>query len=231
MDTLVSYRLDQSIATITLDDGKVNALSPAMQSQINAALDQAVADRATVVLTGRAGVWTAGFDLGVLRAGGPAALGMVRSGFALSERLLTFPHPVVVACSGHAVAMGVFLLLSADYRIGAAGPFRITANEVAIGLTMPRAAIAICRQRLAPAHLHRAITLAEVYAPDDAVAAGFLDRVVPAGELAEAARQAATRFAGLDRNAHAGSKLRVQEPTLRALHEALDADDLELRPR
>ena len=114
MDALVSYRLDQSIATITLDDGKVNALSPAMQSQINGALDQAVADRATVVLTGRPGVWTAGFDLGVLRAGGPAALGMVRSGFALAERLLTFPHPVVVACSGHAVSMGVFLLLSAD---------------------------------------------------------------------------------------------------------------------
>ena len=106
MEALVSYRLDQSIATITLDDGKVNALSPAMQSEINAALDQAVADRATVVLTGRAGVWTAGFDLGVLRAGGPAALGMVRSGFALAERLLTFPHPVVVACGGHAVAMG-----------------------------------------------------------------------------------------------------------------------------
>jgi enoyl-CoA hydratase len=231
METLVSYRLDQSIATIALDDGKVNALSPAMQSQINGALDQAVADHATVVLTGRAGVWTAGFDLGVLRAGGPAALGMVRSGFALAERLLTFPHPVVVACSGHAVAMGVFLLLSADYRIGAAGPFRITANEVAIGLTMPRAAIAICRQRLAPAHLHRAITLAEVYAPDDAVAAGFLDRVVPAGELAEAARQAAARFTALDRNAHAGSKLRVQEATLQALREALDADDLDLRPR
>src|ERR1041385_3454642 len=179
MEPLVSYRLEQSIATITLDDGKVNALSPAMQSQINGALDQAVADRATVVLTGRPGGWTAGF--------------------ALAERLLTFPHPVVVACGGHAVAMGVFLLLSADYRIGAAGPFRITSNEVAIGLTMPRAAIAICRQRLAPAHLHRAVTLAEVYSPDDAVAAGFLDRVVPAGELADAARQTAVRLAALDR--------------------------------
>src|SRR5262245_27071908 len=118
MDPLVSYRLEQSIATITLDDGKVNALSPAMQSQINRALDQAVGDRATVVLTGRPGVWSAGFDLGVLRSGGPAALDMVRSGFALAERLLAFPQPVVIACSGHAVAMGLFLLLSGDYRIG-----------------------------------------------------------------------------------------------------------------
>lgn len=227
----VTYRLDQSIATITLDDGKVNALSPAMQSQINRALDQAVADRAVVVVTGRPGVWTAGFDLAVLRAGGPASLGMVRSGFALAERLLTLPQPVVIACSGHAVAMGVFLLLSADYRIGAAGPYRITANEVAIGLAMPAAAIAICRQRLAPAHLHRALTLADVYSPDEAVAGGFLDRVVPVNELADAARQVATRLATLDRAAHAATKLRVQQPTLQALRAALDADDLELRPR
>jgi enoyl-CoA hydratase len=231
MDPLVSYRLDQSIATITLDDGKVNALSPAMQSQINGALDQAIADRAVVVLTGRPGVWSAGFDLAVLRSGGPAALGMVRSGFALAERLLAFPQPVVIACSGHAVAMGLFLLLSGDYRIGTAGPFRITANEVAIGMTMPRAAIEICRQRLAPAHLHRALVLADVYSPDDAVAGGFLDRVVPAGELADAARQTATRLATLDRAAHAATKLRVQDATLQALRAALDADDLDLRPR
>jgi enoyl-CoA hydratase len=228
---LVSYRLDQSIATITLDDGKVNALSPAMQSQINAALDKAAADGAAVVLTGRPGVWSAGFDLSVLRAGGPDALAMVRGGFVLAERLLAFPRPVVIACSGHAVAMGLFLLLSADYRIAASGPFKITANEVSIGMTMPRAAIALCRQRLTPAHLHRALTLSEVYAPEDAVAGGFVDRVVPAGELAEAARQAAVRFSALDRHAHAATKLRVQEPTLEAMRAALGADDLELRPR
>lgn len=228
---LVSYRLDQSIATITLDDGKVNALSPAMQSQIHGALDRAAADRAVVVLTGRAGVWTAGFDLSVLRAGGPDALAMVRGGFVLAERLLTFPQPTIIACTGHAIAMGVFLLLSADYRIAASGPFKITTNEVAIGMTLPHVAIALCRQRLAPAHLHRALTLAEVYTPDDAVAGGFVDRVVPPGELADAARQAAARFAALDRTAHAATKLRVQEPTLAAMRAALVDDDLVLRPR
>jgi len=232
MDSFVSYQLDQSIATITLDDGKVNALSPTLQSQIGGALDQAEADRAgAVVLTGRAGVWSAGFDLRVLRAGGPAALGMVRGGFALAERLLAYPRPVVVACSGHAVAMGLFLVLSADYRIGVAGPYRLTANEVAIGMTMPRAAIEITRQRLPPAHVHRALVLAEVYAPDDAVAAGMLDRVVPAADLADAARAAAARLAQLDAGAHAATKLRTREATLQALRAALDADDLELRPR
>jgi enoyl-CoA hydratase len=225
--SLVSYRLDQSIATITLDDGKANALSPAMQAQIHGALDQAAADRAVVVLTGRTGMWSGGFDLGVLRGGGEAALGMVRGGFVLAERLLAFPRPVIVACSGHAVAMAAFLLLSADYRIGAAGPYKITANEVAIGLAMPRAAIEICRQRLAPAHLHRALVLAEVYAPDDAaIAAGWLDRTVAPAELADAARAAAARLAQLDAAAHTATKLRVQDATLRALRGALDGDDL-----
>jgi enoyl-CoA hydratase len=232
MEPLVSYRLDQAIATITLDDGKVNALSPTMQAQIAGALDQAEADRAgAVVLAGRAGVWSAGFDLAVLRGGGPAALGMVRGGFVLAERLLAFPRPVVVACTGHAIAMGLFLVLSADYRIGAAGAFRLTANEVAIGMTMPRAAIEITRQRLPPAHVHRALVLAEIYTPDDAVAAGILDRVVPAGELADAARSAAARLAQLDAGAHAATKLRVRDATLQALRAALDGDDLELRPR
>jgi enoyl-CoA hydratase len=229
--SLVSYRLDQSIATITVDDGKVNALSPAMQAQIHGALDRATADRAVVVLTGRTGVWSGGFDLAVLRSGGEAALGMVRGGFALAERLLAFPRPVVVACTGHAVAMGAFLLLSADYRIGATGPYKITANEVAIGLAMPQAAIEICRQRLSPAHLHRALVLAEVYAPDDAVAGGWLDRTVPPAELADAARAAAARFAQLDTAALTATKLRVKDGTLRALRASLDGDDLLLTPR
>jgi len=218
----VSYRLDQSIATITLDDGKVNALSPGMLSEINRALDQAEADRAIVVLTGRQGVWSAGFDLALLRTGGDDADGMVRAGFDLTERLLAFPRPVVIACTGHAIAMGVFLLLSGDYRIAAAGPYKIVANEVSIGFVIPHAAIEICRHRLAPAHFHRAVALAEVFAPDDAVIAGFLDRVVPASELGEAARAAATRFASLNMAAHAATKLRAREPALRALRAAIE---------
>jgi len=152
---LLSYELNDSIATITLDDGRVNVLSPRMLSDINGALDRAEADDAIVVLAGRPGVFSAGFDLKILRAGGDEALAMLRAGFELAARVLSFPKPVVVACSGHAIAMGVFLLLSGDYRVGAAGPYKITANEVAIGLTMPRTAVEICRQRLALAHFNQ----------------------------------------------------------------------------
>jgi enoyl-CoA hydratase len=209
MGTGIGYALADGVATITMDDGKVNALSPRMLGELNAALDQAQADEAAVVLTGRGGVFSAGFDLGVLRAGGPAAAGMVRSGFLLAARLLDFPAPVLAVCSGHAIAMGVFLLLAADYRIAVAGPFRITANEVAIGVTMPQAAIELCRARLTPAAFWRAVTLAEVYSPEDAVAAGFLDRVVDGNDLGSSVTAATGWFSRLDRGAHVATKLRA----------------------
>jgi enoyl-CoA hydratase len=226
MGTLVTYRLDHSVATITMDDGKVNVLSPAMLEELGSALDRAVADRVVVVLTGREGIFSAGFDLATLRAGGSEAVAMLRAGFELAQRLLSFPTPVVIACPGHAIAMAVFLLLSGDYRIGASGPYRITANEVALGMTMPRSAIEICRQRLAPAHFNRAVVLAEVYAPDDAVGAGFLDRVVPAAELHDAARSTAVELAKLDMDAHAATKLRARDHALQAMREAMEADQL-----
>ena len=179
MESLIGYQLADSVATVTMDDGKVNVLSSRMIYEVSQAFDRALHDAAAVVvLAGRPGVFSAGFDLPVLRAGGPAATSMLRAGFDLAERVLSYPRPVVIACTGHAIAMGAFLLLSGDYRVGAAGPYKITANEVAIGITMPRAAVEICRQRLTPAHFSRATILAELYQPDSAIEAGFLDRAV-----------------------------------------------------
>ena len=224
MGELVSYELNEGTAMIAMDDGKVNALSIEMLASLNAALDQATSDGAVVVLTGRAGIFSAGFDLRVLRGGGPDVPLLLEQGFLLALRLLEHPAPVVVACSGHAVAMGSFLLLSGDYRIGVDGPYRLVANEVAIGLTMPWAAIEICRQRLAPAHFNRAVILAEVYAPADAVAAGFLDRVVDEPELIQTATSVAGDLSALDRSAHAATKAHTREFTLGAIRKGLEID-------
>jgi enoyl-CoA hydratase len=229
MPTPVIYELEHGVATITMDDGKVNVMSLEMLAEINGALDRALADRAIVVLTGREGVFSAGFDLPVLGAGGPEALAMVRGGFELAERVLSFPLPVVMASTGHAVAMGVFLLLSGDYRIGTRGAFRLTANEVAIGLTMPHAAVEVLRQRLTPAAFNRAVTLAEPFSTDNAVEAGFLDRVVDESELRDAARTTALELCKLDLDAHAASKLRGRAGTLAALRAAIDTDDAGFR--
>jgi enoyl-CoA hydratase len=224
MSPLVSYDQDGPVATLTLDDGKVNVLSPAMQAAIHAGLDRAEAAGAVVVLAGRDGIFSAGFDLGILNAGGEPAAGMLLGGFELATRLLAFPTPVVVACTGHAVAMGVFLLLSGDYRVGAAGPYVLRANEVAIGLTLPRAASEILRQRLTPAAFVRAATLAEPFAPDAALAAGFLDRVEDPGDVLFAAQDAAAALAALDLAAHAATKRQVREPVLAAVRAGIERD-------
>jgi enoyl-CoA hydratase len=224
MPELVSYRLEDQIAWITMDDGKANVLSPEMQRQIGAALDRAESDGAVVVLRGRPGIFSGGFDLNVLRGGGADALDMLRGGFRMSIRLLSFPRPVVIVCTGHAIAMGVFTVLSGDYRIGTAGPFRIVANEVAIGMTMPYAAIEVLKQRLTRSAFQRALILAEVFSPESAVPAGFLDAVVSADELESAAREKATALAALDRNAHAESKLRARQEVLDAIRAGIDRD-------
>lgn len=224
MGSLVRYDFDGSVARITMDDGKVNALSQEMLAELNDALSKAEASAAIVALAGRAGVFSAGFDLKVLRAGGPSARTMLKAGFELSERILSFPMPVVIACTGHAIAMGVFLVLSGDYRIGVAGPYKITANEVAIGLTLPRAAVEICRQRLTPAHFNRATVLAEVFPPAGAVEAGFLDRVAEASEFDQELATVLAGLAQLDMAAHAATKLRVRKQALEAIHEAIELE-------
>jgi enoyl-CoA hydratase len=230
MDARVRYECTDQVATLTMDDGKVNALSPGMLGELRAALDRAEADAAAVVLTGRPGLFSAGFDLRVLGAGGTGAADMLRAGFELSHRMLSYPYPLVIACSGHAIAMGAFLTLSGDHRIGLAdGDFHVRANEVAIGLVMPRTAIEICRQRLTPAAFERAVLLAESFPHDAAVSAGFLDQLAPAADLQKVARSVAVAARALDMRAHAATKRRCRAATLDALWAAIELDDAEVR--
>jgi enoyl-CoA hydratase len=229
MNERVTYSADGSVATITMDDGKANALSPAMLAELADAFDRAEKESLAVVLTGRPGAFSAGFDLNVLRAGGPEALDMMITGFRLSARMLSFPRPFVIAATGHAIAMGVFLCLSADYRVGSDGTFKVGANEVAIGLTMPRFGVEICRQRLSPAYFSRAVTGAELFTPAEAVTAGFLDHVTDAEQAGAIARAEAERRASLPAEAYAATKLRMRASALEAINAAIDADEKEFQ--
>ncbi len=223
--TPVTYELDDDIATIALDDGKVNAFSIETLRALHGALDAAEQDGAVTILRGRPGYLSAGFDLNVFGEGvAERVLEMLTLGATLAERLLSFPAPIVLACSGHAIAAGSFLALSSDARIGADGPFRIGLNEVAIGLTVPWFAIELARHRLSPAHFDAAVTSARMYGPQEAVTAGFLDRVVPAEQLHEAALETARTLSQLDMRAHAASKLRARADALRRLHSAIETE-------
>jgi enoyl-CoA hydratase len=216
--TLAGYQLADGIATITMDDGKVNALSAAMLGEVSAHFDQAERDEAVVILTGRDSTLSAGFDLRTEPEGWPA---MLVAGARLAERMLSFPRPVVVACNGNAIAMGGFLLLSADYRVGAGGDFRIGLNEVAIGLTLPWFAIAIAKHRLTRPYYDRCAVTGVTFSPDEALDAGFLDQLVEPGELPASARAVATRLAGINMTAHLATKLRVRDQALAGIRDGI----------
>lgn len=215
MTDLVHYSFADGVAVIQLDDGKRNAMSPDMLRQINEALDRAEADRAIVILTGREQVFSAGFDLKVLKGAPTDALRMLHAGYSLTARVMAYPYPVIAACNGHALAMGVFLMLSTDYVIGTRGEFRISANEVAIGLTMPRVAAAVLRNRLAPADFQAAVTLAKDFPIEDALKAGFFNELAETASLMPRANELAAELAQLDMSAHSASKRRIRRSLIR----------------
>ena len=105
--------------------------------------------------------------------------------------------PVIVACSGHAVAAGALLLLGADYRVGARGEFQIGLIETQIGMVLPAVGGRVgrasgCRSR----HFQQATVGARMYDPDGAADAGFLDDVVAPDALGTPPRAEAQYWAG-----------------------------------
>jgi enoyl-CoA hydratase len=211
---VLSYTLDQKVALIRMDDGKANALSVDMIDGLLAALTRAEEEASAVVLTGRPDRFCAGFDLRVMMSGPEQAKALLGRGSELLLRLYGATLPLVIACSGHALAGGALVVLTGDTRIGAQGAFKIGLNEVQIGLPVPVLAMEFARSRLTPAELTRATLLAQIYAPDDAVRAGYLDAVVDADQLLDRAKAEADRLAALPRSAFRATKLRLRGGTI-----------------
>ena len=225
MTELVTYNRSELVSTLTMDDGKVNVFSIPMLRALHEAFDEAERDETVVLLRGRPGYFSAGFDLGVFNSGVQEdALLMLTLGSTLAERILMFPAPVVVACTGHAFPAGAFLLMAADTRMGADGPFKLGLNEVRIGLTLPWFAIALARHRLTPSHFDHATVTGSMFDPPGPREAGLLDAVVDPDELDAVALSAAEDLAGADRTAHAATKLRVRQRVLEELRAAIEGE-------
>ncbi|AKK26173.1 crotonase/enoyl-CoA hydratase family protein [Mycobacterium sp. EPa45] len=223
MSGSVSYRKDDAVAVISMDDGKVNVLSPAMLTEINDALDRAQGENAgAVVIAGNDRVFSGGFDLKVFRSGDiDASVEMLQGGFNLAHRLLSFPKPVVAAITGHAIAMGSFLACSVDHRI--AGPtYNFQANEVAIGMVLPYPALEIMRLRLTPSAYQQAVGLAKNFLGETALAGGWVDEIAMNDQVLARAEEAAHEFTTLNAGAHLASKLRARQATLDAMREGID---------
>jgi len=221
---LVSYQLEEGIATLTITNGKVNALSHEVFAELNAALDQAEKDKAIVILAGQAGIFSGGFDLKEMQKSPQAAIDLVAVGSRLTRRLAAFPYPVIAACEGHAIAKGAFILLSSDYRIGATGAFRIGLNEVAIGMTMHHAGIEMARHRLATPYFNRCVMNAELFSPEQACQAGFLDEVQAPDSVMSRAKEVAKNMQQLNLKAFANTKVKARASYLAQLDAGIEKD-------
>jgi enoyl-CoA hydratase len=190
------------VLVATMDDGKANALSFALIDALQAAVAEAETDPEVraLAIVGRPGRFSAGFDLSVIQSGDPNAVArLIGAGGDLMRTVYSSGVPVVAACTGHALAAGALLLLACDRRIGADADVKIGLNEVAIGLALPRWAVAIAADRLSRRHLQASVATAQLYDGRGAVGAGYLDRVVEVDRVVdEALAEAAGLAAALD---------------------------------
>ncbi len=234
MNEVVTYQSEEKYVIIKIENGKVNAISHEVVEGLNASLDKAEQENKVVIFTGQPGIFSAGFDLKVMTASPESAKKLVTRGSKLSHRMLSFPTPIIIACSGHAVAKGAFLLLSCDYRLGTEGEFKIGLNEVAIGMTMHNAGIEIAKARLSSVYFERSVCNAEMYNPKQAINAGFLDKIVPDTHLMPTAIKIAKMFSQLSFKAHAATKLKSRKLYLDKLEKAIELDlasDISINPK
>jgi enoyl-CoA hydratase len=225
---LVQYDVRDRIAHVTIANGKANALAPDVIAGLGDALSRAEdageADVGALLISGAPGMLSGGFDLQVMRSGPEAAGKLVTDGGELFARMYGSSLPVVVACTGHAIAAGALLLLGADARVGARGEFRIGLIETQLGMVLPRWAVELAQERLSKRHVQDATVGARIYDPDGAADAGFLDTVVPPEALADAATTEAQRWAALPRDAYRGQVRMCRGERLGRLAEAIATD-------
>jgi enoyl-CoA hydratase len=217
-------QITDDIALIRMDDGKANAINFEMIAALNTALDTAEAGAKAIVLAGREGRFSGGFDLNAFASLGPDGVyKLLDAGAELLLRLYGGPLPVVAACTGHAIAMGVFILNACDTRIGTSGEYKIGANEAITGMQLPVFAMELSRDRLSPAHLTRATIQGYIYNPQGAVEAGYLDMLADAGKVEAKALAVAGQLAQLPGKAYAWNKKSVRKATLDRIRASLGA--------
>ncbi len=224
MGKLVDFSVADGIATVVMDDGKVNAFAPDMMAAISEALDKANEEADVVVITGRTGVLCAGFDLKVINGPKDGVRAMVAAGAELLLKTYMHPQPVIMGCTGHAMAAGALFLLAADYRVGISGDFKIGLNETAIGLSLPAFGLELARDRLDNRYLNRATMGAELFPPTKAAQIGYLDEAVNAEELQARLAEKAAEYRALDSVGYADVKQRLRSGREYLIRSGLDAE-------
>ena len=225
MTSTSTFEVNDGVAVLRLDDGKANAIGYETLAAIDSAVSDAEQEAKALVIAGREGRFSAGFDLGLMRQGPQAARDVAAAGARTAMRIYGARVPVVAACTGHAIAFGAIMLLSSDVRLGADADAKIGLNEVSIGMPLPIFAVELARDRLTPRCFTAATALATLYSAADAVEAGYLDELVPPDELMDAAvARAAALGEYLGLAGFALTRRNARQATIDHILETLDED-------
>lgn len=225
----LTVEIDDDVIIANIDDGKANALSHALIDALHGVLDRAEAGDAgaemrAVVIAGRPGCFSGGFELAVMRGGRDGVQRLATAGAELFMRLYGFKLPVIGACTGHSIAAGAIMLMALDTRIGAEGDFKVGMSEVAIGMSLPIFAASLAQDRLSPRFLTAATMQGEVFDPATAVNVGYLDRVVGPDQVVKEAVDVAHRLAKLSTGAHSATKQLIRGTTIEHVLKTLSTD-------
>lgn len=200
-DAVTIERRD-NVGIVHLNDGKVNALSYGLLSAGRAAFADVASSSDAIVIAGNAKTLSAGFDLTEVMQGPEQRDAIISTGGDWFYEVFTCPKPVVIACTGHAVAGGLVFLLVGDVRVGRQGPYKFGFNEVLIGVPMPQFGISLAQYRLQP-QFTESVVLGDMLSAEKALAVGALDELVD-GDHHAVIDQAVVRAADLAaRNADA----------------------------
>jgi len=213
-EKIATFKKEEDISIITLDDGKANVFSSEMSQQVNDCLDQVETEKGCLIITGKEGMFSAGLDLKTIQSGDmEKILDMSSSAFKLLARIFSFPRPVIAACSGHGIALGTFLICCCDYRIGIKGDFMLGANEMRTNMVIPTPILELIKFRVNNSHKYRAVLGAEMYTLEKAKEAGLMDDVVNPEDLMQAAMEKAKDLATMGHPSYTLTKeLFIAEP-------------------
>lgn len=211
----ISLSISDDIATITLDDGRANAIDPAWLDLFLEKFTEAERGAKAIVIAGRDGVFSGGFNLKWMPTATAEEIGgLLETASQLVVRVYGSERPVVAACTGHAIAMGLFLLLCCDTRIGARGEFKFGANETMNGMNLPVFAQEMMRARFDPRKQTLLAIQSYMFGPEEAVEFGALDQTAPAEEVIATAQSVAAMLAQLPGGAYGVNKQAMRKPTL-----------------
>jgi len=222
-DPIATLSKENDISIIKLDDGKANAFSYDMLSQVNELLKKVPRDSGALVITGREGLFSGGFDLKTLATGDMEKITkMVQLGYRLLLELFSFDRPIVAAVSGHSIALGLFVTCSADYRIAIDGKYVCQANEVRNNMDIPTQIMEIIRARVNKKYFYSAVYHSDAYSVQDSIEVGYIDEVVSEDQFMKRVMEKAKELATLPHPFYANTKKTAQDDVRQKIADAID---------